>query len=49
MQFFGPQPDNVGTDQINALLPTSLIGRKLVDLQLFADGKASNLVQIAIK
>jgi len=48
-QFFGPQPNFVGTDQINVLLPTSLIGRKLVDLQLFADGKASNVVQISIQ
>lgn len=48
-QFFGAQQSNVGTDQINVLLPKSLIGRKTLDVQVLADGKTSNVVQVSIQ
>ncbi len=38
-----------GVDQINALLPRSLIGRGELDLVLVVDGKTANTVKINIK
>jgi uncharacterized protein (TIGR03437 family) len=42
-------PGFEGLDQVNALLPRSLIGRGEVDVVLTVDGKAANTVRIAIK
>jgi uncharacterized protein (TIGR03437 family) len=39
----------VGLDQVNLLLPRSLIGRGEVDLTLTVDGVTSNTVRIQIK
>lgn len=49
VQFAGPQGDFVGLDQINILLPRSLINRGEVDLVLNADGKQSNTMRVNIK
>jgi len=42
-------PGFVGLDQVNVLLPRSLIGRGEVDVVLTVDGKASNTVRVNIK
>lgn len=43
------QPDFVGLDQINAVIPTSLIGRGIVDVSVIGLGyNASNVVKIEI-
>lgn len=47
--YAGPQGDFVGLDQINLLLPRTLIGRGEVDLTLTADGKAANTVRLSFK
>lgn len=39
----------VGLDQINIVLPRTLIGRGLINVVLTVDNKVSNTVQIAIK
>lgn len=39
----------VGLDQINVVLPRTLIGKGLMDVVLTVDGKVSNTVQINIK
>jgi uncharacterized protein (TIGR03437 family) len=39
VQFAGAAPNNPGTDQLNAALPRSLIGRGEVDVVLVVDGK----------
>lgn len=49
VQFAGPQGDFVGLDQINILLPRTLLNRGEVDLVLTADGKASNTMRIHIQ
>jgi uncharacterized protein (TIGR03437 family) len=45
----GAQGSLVGLDQINVLIPRSLIGRGEVDVMLTVDGKAANTVRVAIK
>ncbi len=49
LSYAGPQGEFVGLDQINALLPRSLIGRGEVDVSLTVDGRTSNLARIRIK
>jgi uncharacterized protein (TIGR03437 family) len=47
--FAGAQPDLVGLDQANILLPRSLIGRGEMDVVLTVDGQAANTVRISVK
>ena len=47
--YAGLQPDFAGLDQINVLVPRSLIGRGEVDLVLTVDGKVANTVKVNIK
>ena len=47
--FAGPQGDLLGLDQVNVELPRALAGRGEIDLALTVDGRAANLVRIAIK
>ncbi len=47
--YFGAHTVYPGLDQVNVLLPRSLVGRGLVTVQLTADGIAANPVQIAVK
>ncbi|MEP7273316.1 MAG: hypothetical protein ABI882_17585, partial [Acidobacteriota bacterium] len=47
--FAGPQGSYAGLDQVNTLLPRSLIGRGEVNLILNVDGKAANTVSINVK
>ena len=47
--YAGPQPQYVGVDQINLLVPRSLAGRGEVDLEVTVDGRRSNTVRINIK
>lgn len=49
VSYAGAQPDFVGLDQINILIPRSLIGRGLVDVVLNVEGKAANTVKVSIK
>jgi uncharacterized protein (TIGR03437 family) len=49
VNFAGPAGELAGLDQVNALIPRSLIGRGLVDIVLTVDGKAANTVTIQIK
>ena len=49
MLYAGEQPSLIGVDQINALLPRTLIGRGEVDVATTIDGKAANVVRVAIK
>jgi len=42
-------PGFVGLDQVNMLIPRSLIGRKLVNVQFTAAGKTANIVQISVR
>ncbi len=49
VSFAGPQGGFIGLDQINAQVPRSLIGRGEVDVTVIVDGKAANVVKIAIK
>ena len=49
VQYAGQQGDFVGLDQINVLLPRTLVGRGEVDLTLTADGKAANTVRLSFK
>ncbi len=47
--FAGLQPEFVGLDQVNAVIPRSLIGRGLVDISVVATGfSASNVVRIEV-
>ncbi|MEP7340080.1 MAG: PKD domain-containing protein [Acidobacteriota bacterium] len=41
--------DFVGLDQVNIVLPRTLVGKGLINVVLTVDGKVSNTVQIAIK
>ena len=45
---FAPSGQFEGLDQINVLIPRSLIGRGLVEIQVTVDGQALNVVTIAI-
>src|SRR5262249_17412288 len=47
--YVGPQGDLVGLDQINLLIPRSLIGRGDVEITLTVDGRAANPVRVTIK
>ncbi len=47
--FAGPQPNYDGLDQVNLLLPRTLIGSGLIDVTLSADGWISNGVQVSIR
>ena len=49
VQYAGQQGDFVGLDQINVLLPRTLVGRGEVDLVLTADGKAANTARLSFK
>ncbi len=47
--YAGMQNGFVGLDQVNILIPRSLIGRGLVEVALNVDAKAANTVKISIK
>jgi uncharacterized protein (TIGR03437 family) len=47
--YAGPQGFFVGLDQINVLLPRSLIGRGEIDAVLTVDGRIANTVRVNIK
>lgn len=47
--YAGPQPQFIGVDQVNLLLPKELTARGEVDMQLFVEGKASNRVVIHLR
>lgn len=49
VQFAAKQPTLPGLDQLNALIPRSLIGRGEVDVEVIVDGIPANKVKIAIK
>jgi uncharacterized protein (TIGR03437 family) len=48
-EYAGAHGGFVGLDQINLRLPQSLRGRGEVDVILTVDGKAANIVRVAIK
>jgi len=47
--YAGGETGFVGLDQVNVLLPRSLIGRGEVDVVVTADSKAANTVRVAIR
>ncbi len=47
--YAGPQPQYVGLDQVNVIIPQALAGRGEVDLILTTDGAAANTVRVNIK
>ncbi|MEP7273241.1 MAG: kelch repeat-containing protein [Acidobacteriota bacterium] len=47
--FAGPQGDFVGLDQVNVLLPRSLIGRGEMDVLLTVEAQMANPVRLSIK
>ncbi len=49
VQYAGPHGTYVGVDQVNILLPRTLVGSNQVDLILTGEGKAANTVKIDIK
>jgi len=49
VDFAGAQGSFVGLDQINVLIPRSLIGRGEVDVVLTVDGQVSNTVRVNIR
>jgi len=49
VQFAGMQPMLPGLDQLNALIPRSLIGSGEVDVEVKVDGRSANKVKMAIK
>ncbi len=49
VSFAQAQGSLIGLDQINALIPRSLIGRGEVDVTLTVEGKAANTVRVNIK
>ncbi len=49
VEYAGSQNGYVGLDQVNILLPRSLIGSGLIDIGLTVDGKVTNTVQIFVK
>ncbi len=49
VSYVGTQGDFVGLDQVNVLLPRSLIGRGEIDVVLTVDGQTANTVKISIK
>lgn len=49
VQYAGPQGDFVGLDQLNLLLPRTLIGKGEADLVVTVDGKTANTLRVNIK
>ena len=50
IEYAGAQSQYFGLDQINAVVPTSLAGRnRTLDLVLYADGWAANIVQCKVQ
>ncbi len=49
VEYFGTQGGFVGLDQVNVLLPRSLIGRGEVDVSLNLQGQTANSLKISIK
>ena len=49
VDYAGSQNGYVGLDQVNILLPRSLMGSGLIDVGLTVDGKVTNTVQICVK
>lgn len=49
VDYAGPQGGFAGLDQINVLVPRSLIGRGEVDIVLTADGRVANTIKVNIK
>ncbi len=49
VSFAGAQPDFVGVDQVNVLVPRSLAGRGEVEVHLIVEGRGANNVRIRIK
>jgi len=47
--YAGPAPGFVGLDQLNVLIPRSLVGRLETDIAVVVDGKAANAVRVSIK
>ncbi len=47
--YAGPAPGFEGLDQVNALLPRSLMGRREVDVALTVEGKTASIARVAIK
>jgi len=47
--YAGPQDSFVGLDQVNVVIPRSLVGRGGVDVSLTVEGKMANPVQVSIK
>ncbi|MCI0391253.1 MAG: hypothetical protein MOB07_21135 [Acidobacteria bacterium] len=48
VQFAGEQGGFVGLDQINILIPRTLVGRGEVDVVLTVDGKTANMLRVNI-
>ncbi len=49
VSYAGTQNGFVGLDQVNILIPRSLIGRGMVDVVLNVDGKTANPVKVSLK
>jgi uncharacterized protein (TIGR03437 family) len=49
VEYAGLAPGFVGLDQINVIVPRSLIGRGEVGVVLTVDGKMANTVKVSIK
>ncbi len=47
--YAGTQTDYIGLDQVNILLPRTLLGRGEVDVVLAVDGQVANTVRVNIK
>ena len=49
VQFAGAQGALVGLDQVNLLIPRSLLGRGEIDLVLTVDGKTANTLRVNVR
>jgi len=49
VSFAGAQGSFIGLDQVNLMVPRSLVGRGEVDVALTVDGKTANTVRVQIK
>jgi uncharacterized protein (TIGR03437 family) len=47
--FAGPQPQYIGLDQVNVIIPAALRGRGEVDIAVSIGGSSSNTVSIAVQ
>jgi uncharacterized protein (TIGR03437 family) len=47
--FAGPQPQYIGLDQVNVIVPAALRGRGLVDIAVTIGTNSSNTVSIAVQ